>query len=339
MGSLNNHSSLSNSLWSIILSGGEGQRMRPHIERWLGRHIPKQYCTFVGTRSMLQHTWDRADLLTHPFQKVTVLAPTHQAFVWPETQPVTAGRFVFQPKNRNTAAGVFLPLTYVRSWNPEATVIVYPSDHFIFPEELFADRVRDAVHATERWVDRIFLLGATPKKWEVEYGWIERGSRLGWENGHALWSVESFREKRSTPPIGASSQSRWLWNTMVVVAKLETLWDVGWKCFPQLMERFTTLGEVIGTQRESAMLDVLYEDMPSHNFSSYLLEQAVEHLGVIEMSNVLWSDWGRPERIADTLKDIGITPRLPMENFALNQLNSHILKDAMKAGQKIGGMK
>ena len=338
MGSLHNHSSLSNSLWSIILSGGEGQRMRPHIERWLGHHIPKQYCTFVGTRSMLQHTWDRADLLTHPFQKLTVLAPTHRAFVWPETQLVTAGRFVFQPKNRNTAAGVFLPLTYVRSWNPEATVIVYPSDHFIFPEELFAEQVKDAVHAIKRWPDRLFLLGATPKKWEAEYGWMERGSRLGWENGNALWSVASFREKPSTPPIGASSQSRWLWNTMVVVARLETLWDVGWKCFPHLMERFTTLEEVIGTQRESAMLDVLYEDMPSHNFSSDLLEQTVDHLGVIEMSNVVWSDWGRPERIADTLRDIGITSRLPMENFVLNQLDSNIHKDAMKAGQKIGNI-
>ena len=310
--------------------------MRPHIEQWLGRHIPKQYCTFVGTRSMLQHTWDRADLLTQPFQKVTVLAPTHRAFIWPETQQVTAGRFIFQPKNRDTAAGVFLPLTYVRSWNPEATVIIYPSDHFIYPEELFTNQIRAAVRATQHWTDKIFLLGATPKKWEEEYGWIERGNRLGWANGSALWSVESFMEKPSTPPKGASSESRWLWNTMVVVAKLETLWDVGWKCFPQLMERFTTLGDVIGTQRESAMLDVLYENMPYHNFSADLLEQAIDHLGVIEMSNVIWSDWGRPDRIVDTLKDIGITPCFPMENFALNHLNGHRHRDVLKVGQKIG---
>ncbi len=285
---------------------------------------------------MLQHTWDRADQLTHPRQKVTVLAPTHRAFVWPETQPVTSGRFIFQPKNRNTAAGVFLPLTYVRSWNPEATVIIYPSDHFIYPEELFMDQVQIAVHGTERWTDRIFLLGATPKKWEEEYGWIERGSRLGWADGTALWSVESFKEKPSTPPLGTSSNSRWLWNTMVIVTKVKTLWDVGWQCFPHLMERFTTLGDVIGTQRESAMLDVLYANMPSHNFSADLLEQAIDHLGVIEMSNVLWSDWGRPDRIVDTLREIGIKPSFPMENFALNHLNGHCDRDALKAGHKIG---
>ncbi len=287
---------------------------------------------------MLQHTWDRADHLTHPHQKVTVLAPTHQAFVCPETQPVTAGRFIFQPNDRNTAAGVFLPLTYVRSWNPDATVIVYPSDHFIYPEELFVEQVRAAVRATEYWTDKIFLLGATPNKWEMEYGWMERGSRLGWANGSALWSVDSFKEKPSTPPIGASSKSRWLWNTMVIVTKVKALWDVGWKFFPHLMERFTTLEEAIGTQRENAMLDVLYENMPDYNFSADLLEQAIDHLGVIEMSDVLWSDWGRPERIVDTLREIGIKPRFPMENFALNHFNGHRDRDALKAGHKIGGI-
>ena len=50
-------------LWSIILAGGEGQRTRPFVERWLGAHRPKQYCCFVGKRSMFQHTIDRADQL------------------------------------------------------------------------------------------------------------------------------------------------------------------------------------------------------------------------------------------------------------------------------------
>ena len=331
----NNNSANRNSRWSIILAGGEGERMRPYIERWQGHHIPKQYCTFVGTRSMLQHTWDRADQVTHQDQKVTVLSPSHRTFVQPETQPGTSGRFIFQPKNRNTAAGVFLPLTYVRKWDPEATVIVYPSDHFIYPEEVFSKQVRAAVRATEHWSHRIFLLGATPTRWEPEYGWMERGSRLGWANGRELWSVRSFKEKPSTPPLGASSESRWLWNTMVVVAKLDTLWDMGWKSFPHLMERFTTLGDAIGTQRESAMLNVIYEDMPRYGFSSDLLEQAVDNLGVIEMLNVQWSDWGNPSRIVGTLRDIGIPPCFQIEEFVPNHLNSYSHKNAQKVGQEI----
>ncbi len=311
--------------------------MRPHIERWLGRHIPKQYCTFVGTRSMLQHTWDRADQLTAPHQKLTVLDRTHQDIVCPMVQPCKAGRFVFQPRNRDTAAGVFLPLTYVRSWNPAATVIIYPSDHFIYPEELFMNNVWAAVRATEQWSHRIFLLGAAPTGMELDYGWIEKRERLGWANGAELWSVGSFKEKPPTAPRWSILENGWLWNTMIVVAKLEALWDVGWQCFPSLMERFTALGKVIGTPRESATLDALYTDMPLQNFSAELLGQAVERLGVMEMHNVLWSDWGRPERIVDTLRNIGKVPCFPIELFASHNSNGHFHKDVMEIGQRVGG--
>ena len=70
--------SQSNGLWSIILAGGDGERTRPFIEQWLGYPKPKQYCTFVGTRSMLQHTLDRADRLGAPDKKVTVVDQIHQ---------------------------------------------------------------------------------------------------------------------------------------------------------------------------------------------------------------------------------------------------------------------
>jgi mannose-1-phosphate guanylyltransferase len=50
-------------LHAIVLAGGSGKRLQPVTERWLGEHRPKQYCTFVGTRSMLQHTLDRVKTL------------------------------------------------------------------------------------------------------------------------------------------------------------------------------------------------------------------------------------------------------------------------------------
>lgn len=335
MRSSNNHSPLSNFLWSIVLSGGEGQRMRSHIEQWKGQHIPKQYCTFVGTRSMLQHTWDRADRLTAANHKVTVLARTHEHIVCPHLQPKTAGRFVLQPKNRNTAAGIFLPLTYVRWWNPDATVILYPSDHFIYPEGLFINHVRAAVRATEHWTDRIILLGAIPTGPELDYGWVEKQLRLGWANAVPLWSVGSFREKPSVLPIGTPAESRWLWNTMVMVTKVQTLWDVGWQCFPLLMERFTALAEVLGTQRESPILEAIYEDMPNQNFSTELLEGAEEYLAVMEMHNVLWSDWGRPERVVNTLKDIGKVPHFPITPFASTHSTDHFKMNTIQIEQEV----
>ncbi len=65
-------------LWSIILAGGEGTRVGSFVQRWLGKQHPKQLCTFVGTRSLLQHTLDRAAPLAPVERSVLVVAQTHR---------------------------------------------------------------------------------------------------------------------------------------------------------------------------------------------------------------------------------------------------------------------
>ena len=69
-------------LWTIILSGGNGDRLRSFVRRLFGRERPKQYCAFVGTRTMFQHTVDRANQLAQPEHKVTVVAKSHMEHRW-----------------------------------------------------------------------------------------------------------------------------------------------------------------------------------------------------------------------------------------------------------------
>ena len=54
--------------------------------------------------------------------------------------------------------------------------------------------------------------------------------------------------------------------------------------------------------------------MPNQNFSSDLLGCVPESVGVIELKDVLWSDWGRPDRIADTIRALGKTPAFDLES-------------------------
>ena len=70
------------------------------------------------------------------------------------------------------------------------------------------------------------------------------------------------------------------------------------------MKRFETLGYAIGTSCEKQTLEMIYEDMPQRNFSSDLLQGVPERVGVIEMQDVMWSDWGHPTRILETLRAI-----------------------------------
>lgn len=148
-------------LWSIVLAGGDGERIRPLTERWLGRHTPKQYCAFVGTRSMLQHTLDRAARLSAPERTVTVIARGHLPLVRQQLS-TRQSTIIPQPLNRDTAVGMFLALTYVRAADPEATVVILPADHFVHPEARFLEAVRCGVWAAET-VGPCCLAGRRPR--------------------------------------------------------------------------------------------------------------------------------------------------------------------------------
>ncbi|MDH3769650.1 MAG: sugar phosphate nucleotidyltransferase [Nitrospirota bacterium] len=306
----------SSSRWSIVLAGGDGKRIQPYIQKWLGYPLPKQYCTFAGTRSMLQHTWGRANQIVWPRKKVTVVGRTHQQRSDGHFQGQSEeGAFIFQPQNCDTAPGVFLPLTYVKAWAPQSVVMIFPSDHFIFPEDRFVETVRRAVRAVELWPDRMILFGVQPSHLELDYGWISPGGILGWSEGSCIRSVQEFVEKPGSADGLRLMNEGALWNTLVLVANVETLWKAGWECCPEVMEKFEQLRQSIGTPDEGSVLQTIYHDMPNCNFSREVLQPLSKQLGVMELEKVLWSDWGRPERIIETLQALGIRPTFPTEVF------------------------
>jgi mannose-1-phosphate guanylyltransferase len=299
-------------LWSIILAGGEGKRMTSMVHRWMGRPIPKQYCAFVGTRSMFQHTLDRATRLTPPNRIVTVVAHSHR----PEGLAQLDGRggstILFQPANRDTAAGVFLPLTYIRARDPQATVVLYPSDHFVYPENRFLEVVRRAVRIAESRPDRVVMLGVAPDRLELDYGWIQLGQSIADLPDGPVRAVRSFLEKPNAAQADAALRTGALWNTLVFAANIDLLWTLGWQCVPDMMPLFERLSEAIGGPEEGRVLEAIYRDIPAKNFSSDLLQRVPEKLAVIELTGVLWSDWGKPERIAETLRRIDRRPAFPL---------------------------
>lgn len=295
-------------LWSIVLAGGDGVRTKEFIRRWLGYEKPKQYCTFVGSRSMFQHTLDRAAKLT-PWERVVVVAARHhQHEVWNQLDSRPTSMILFQPKNVDTAAGIFLPLTYILARDPLATVVIYPSDHFISPEGSFLSAVNQAVQGSHDLGGRPVLLAATPDRLDLEYGWIKPGRLLAQSGTAAIHAVERFIEKPDEATAREARASGSLWNTMVLAAKGTQLWSLGWKCFPDMMSRFERLKGTIDTTEQLRVIEEIYEDLPRWNFSSHLLQCAPDRLAVMEMKDVLWSDWGNPERILSSLENIGGRP-------------------------------
>lgn len=214
-------------LWSIVLAGGDGQRTKEFVRRWLGYDKPKQFCTFVGTRSMLQHTLDRATRLTSWERVVVSAARHHQYELWQQLEGRPAGMVLLQPKNVDTAAGTLLPLTFILARDPHATVVIYPSDHFVHPEDAFMSAVDQVVRGSDLLSGRTVLLAAKPEGLELEYGWIKPGRFMGWTGKAAVRAVETFLEKPDESTALEARSAGSLWNTMVVAAKGKELWRLG----------------------------------------------------------------------------------------------------------------
>jgi mannose-1-phosphate guanylyltransferase len=293
--------------WSIVLAGGEGERLRALTKRWLGGHRPKQYCAFVGNRSMLQHTLDRAVVVSGTDRTLVVVARQHAPEVWEHLDKIHWEQTILQPRNCGTAPGIFLPLAHIYLKDPEAMVLILPSDHFVFPEASFLTALQRVVATARRLPDTLVLLGAHADSPEAEYGWIEPGSVLDRVDGHVVRTIQRFREKPSRPDAETLLAAGSLWNTMVMAARVKTLWALG-RHVPAMMTAFGDLTHYLGSERESHMLDSIYEAMPNINFSSDLVEKVPTSSVVIELRDVVWSDWGNEDRITKTLGSIGKTP-------------------------------
>jgi mannose-1-phosphate guanylyltransferase len=158
----------------------------------------------------------------------------------------------------------------------------------------------------------LLLLGARAESPEQEYGWIQPGRKLSGSCSFRIWSVQEFIEKPQPEMAQRAYEQGALWNTLILVGRLQTIWTLGRRVFPDLLSLFEQFQEVIGTTAESAMLEWIYQNMPVHNFSHDFLQKSSEHIAVIPLEGVYWSDWGNPERILHTIQWMGKTPAFPV---------------------------
>lgn len=300
---------------ALVLAGGEGKRLRPFIHLLRGDFLPKQYVNFIGRRSMLEHTWERAEKLVPSSSVFTVLNRSHLAF--PDVQRQIASRrpgtVLVQPENKETAPGIIFALLHIAKRCPDSLVTLLPSDHFILQEEEMMGYVKYAGQFVRRDPSRIVLLGVEPDGDESEYGYIKTGGRLR-RGGNRPFQITSFVEKPDYHAAQKLARGGALWNTMIMVFNSSALLDLVRTVCPAILSAMQPIYDAIGTPDEEAVTQEIYQDLLPINFSKEILEPLAQHfssrLVAFPVRNVLWSDWGSETRILEILRKIGYASRL-----------------------------
>jgi mannose-1-phosphate guanylyltransferase len=291
--------------WAVVLAGGDGVRLRTVVREIVGDDRPKQYVPLVGPRPLLRQTLDRVGLLFPPARTVVVTQRAHA----PHLAAVglhPAVTVLAQPANRGTALGLLLPVHWIAQRAPGALVGIFPSDHFVMEEHAFMAHVAEVAGFAEREPAWTVLVGARPTGCDADYGWVEPREVLAATGSGRIYRAGRFREK----PRAAARLRRqgWLWNTFVLIARVEALVAAGALRLPELHARLSALMAPTPEGPASAALEELYARAPSVNFSVAVLQAGLPALAVSELPPLTWSDLGTPRRLLALLHTLRLSP-------------------------------
>lgn len=297
---------------ALILAGGDGTRLRSLTRTISGTDMPKQFCSVLGDATLLDQTYRRVSLSIPPRRTVTVVTRTHERFYAPLLSGIPKPNLVVQPQNRGTASAILYGLLRLAKTAPTAAVAVFPSDHYVGDDGQFMHHVDLALEAVTTRSDRVVLLGVAPDAPEVDYGWVEVGPAIS--DVPLLFSVTRFWEKPSRDLALRLREEGCFWNTFVLVARIRELLVLMMRALPNLFAAFAPLGATPDTSVERTMADIIYDRIPSVNFSEEVLQRHAQRLALCPVRNVRWSDLGDPRRVLAILEGAGIRPQWSLEN-------------------------
>jgi mannose-1-phosphate guanylyltransferase len=273
-------------LYAVILAGGRGERFWP----WSRKDRPKQLLPITGSGTMLEETVERI-LPLIPEERIMLITGRELAEVIPRECPRLGNiSMVAEPRSRNTAAAIGLAAVLLREKDPQAVMAVLSADHQITPQDEFLKTLSMAEHCVqkENW---LVTFGIPPTRPETGYGYIERGPKLGCEQGGAVYQVKEFKEKPSRMVAQQFYLDReHLWNSGMFVWKVDTILEAMSEYMPELSKGLETVaGAPRGSGREKAIED-LYGRIEAISIDYGIMEKARNV--VVVQGNFRWDDVG-----------------------------------------------
>jgi mannose-1-phosphate guanylyltransferase len=254
-------------------------------------------------RSLLELTLFRTRYFVPIENTRVILNQNHLGLARDQLQALPESSIFIQPENRDTGPGMIFALMQIARNSPDATVAVFPTDHFIDNDKAFVAHVLRAACLVQQLPPKIVILGITPNYPETGYGYIMPGPRL--HTTLTPWrvsQVKAFNEKPSPTMAREFISEGGLWNTFVMVFQLKRMLGLLRDMAPKDSQRLFEVQDCTVEAR------AIYRVIRPWNFSSQILARIPEELVVLEASDIRWSDWGTRESIERTYRHMNLVP-------------------------------
>ena len=320
-----------NHTYAVIMAGGGGTRLWP-ISR---KKHPKHVLPLLGERTLFQSTLDRLEGFVSPARTLVVTAADQADELRKQAPQLPRDNFLIEPLPRGTASVVGLAATILARRDPEAVMLVLPSDHYIRNRDLFRLVMRVAAQVAEK--DYLVTLGITPTFPATGYGYIQRDEALPEKFDYPVYCVRHFTEKpdevKARAMLAAGDHS---WNSGMFVWRVDRILAEFARQMPELKSALERIEAAWGTPREATTLAAEWPQLKSETIDYGIMENAI-NVAVLPAGGLEWSDVGSWDSLFDVLlPDEGGNVVVNSEHMALETHDTLVYSTDKKLVVTIG---
>lgn len=280
--------------FAVLMAGGVGSRFWPVSKK----SYPKQFHDMLGTgETLIQKTFSRLEKLI-PAENIYILTnELYDDLVREQLPKVQDHQIVLEPSMNNTAPCILLSSLKVQKENPDAVMIVAPSDHWIEDEDAFIENVQTTFDACQRDQNLLMTLGIQPSFPHTGYGYIQYQE----QEATPIKKVTNFTEKPDYATAKSFlQQGNYVWNAGIFIWSVKAITVAFQNCLPEMYSLFAEGINDYNTATEKQFIEENYSKSENISIDYGIMEKS-EHVSVLP-AKFDWNDLGSWGSLYDKLE-------------------------------------